>query len=242
MDNIVELATLPTPERYRPMLRELLIYDATCENCCVIDRNELGLFHLPRQPSPLHWSRQIEWPWAVEAAELDGKQFCLDVGGGWSVLKYAIANRSKMVISVDADGPSVQAAERTTKVMGFPNVAHAVADGRDLRHFGEASFDRVFCISVLEHVAERRLDLLRECARVLKPGGAMILTMDVAFDGDGGGKDFYLGVREAGEVLGLLGLPAPDRNPAKHLLGANVEGTSVVVMMVRWVKPQGEAT
>lgn len=237
MDNIVEFATLPTPERYRPLLRELLIYDATCENCCVIDRNELGLFHLPRQPSPLHWSRQIEWPWAIEAAELNGEHVCLDVGGGWSVLKYAIANRSKMVVSIDADEPSVLAAERTTKVMGFPNVTHLVRDGRGLE-FPDDCFDRVFCVSVLEHVKERRLDLLREAARVLKPGGAMLLTMDVAFDG-GRSDDFYLGVDDAGEVLGLLGLPAPDRNPERQLLGANVDGVSVVVMMIRWVKPQG---
>ena len=50
--------------------------------------------------------------------------------------------------------------------------------------FPTASFDVVICISVLEHMPrEARLDGVREMARVLRPGGRLILTYDVV-DGD----------------------------------------------------------
>jgi SAM-dependent methyltransferase len=50
--------------------------------------------------------------------------------------------------------------------------------------FGDRSFDVVSCVSVLEHMpVDARLRGLREMARVLRPGGRLILTYDV-IDGD----------------------------------------------------------
>jgi ubiquinone/menaquinone biosynthesis C-methylase UbiE len=43
----------------------------------------------------------------------------------------------------------------------------------------DASFDNVLCVEVLEHVP-RPLDALRELARVLRPGGTLVLTAPVA--------------------------------------------------------------
>ncbi len=41
--------------------------------------------------------------------------------------------------------------------------------------FGPAEFDLILCISVLQHFAEPR-DVLRELARVLKPGGMLVVA------------------------------------------------------------------
>jgi ubiquinone/menaquinone biosynthesis C-methylase UbiE len=61
-----------------------------------------------------------------------------------------------------------------------PEVSFEVADGRALR-FDDASFDRAYSISVLEHIAgdgdERALG---ELARVVRPGGRILLTVPYA--------------------------------------------------------------
>ncbi len=65
----------------------------------------------------------------------------------------------------------------------------ACADkGLRIRHGGihnlpvaDASFDVVTCISVVEHVQGKAV-VLRELLRVLRPGGLLVLTFDIAAD------------------------------------------------------------
>src|SRR4030095_15927811 len=60
------------------------------------------------------------------------------------------------------------------------NVQYERATGENLP-FAEASFHVVTCVSVLEHVPPGNDRLLMwEAARVLKPGGRLIVTFDVA--------------------------------------------------------------
>lgn len=58
----------------------------------------------------------------------------------------------------------------------IPNVEYQLCDARDLSRFSDASFDFVFSSNMLEHV-EGVEQCLRECARVLGPGGVMVHTM-----------------------------------------------------------------
>jgi len=49
--------------------------------------------------------------------------------------------------------------------------------------FPDARFDRVFCLSVIEHIPRDVWPAcMREMARVLKPGGRLIMTMDMETD------------------------------------------------------------
>src|SRR3954471_21830860 len=48
--------------------------------------------------------------------------------------------------------------------------------------FGNDSFDAVCCISVLEHTGNYG-EILDEFARVLRPGGLLVLTFDLSLDG-----------------------------------------------------------
>lgn len=54
----------------------------------------------------------------------------------------------------------------------------------DLSHlpFADASFTAIYCISVLEHT-ENWPAIVEEFHRVLKPGGRLIVTYDIALDG-----------------------------------------------------------
>lgn len=52
-----------------------------------------------------------------------------------------------------------------------------VADGRKLK-YKKNYFDKVYCISVIEHISENGdLVCMKELARVLKPGGTIVLTV-----------------------------------------------------------------
>lgn len=61
----------------------------------------------------------------------------------------------------------------------FPELQFEVADAGDLSLFGDASFDAVvFSFNGIDYLApnEKRHQCLRECHRVLKPGGVFIFS------------------------------------------------------------------
>lgn len=106
----------------------------------------------------------------VRRVELDGVRAwippgtrVLELGGGSGLQARQIAGWGCRVVSVDID-----LSERRGRLV-FPVRLY---DGLHLP-FPDASFDVVFSSNVLEHV-ERRIELLEEVARVLRPGGVAI--------------------------------------------------------------------
>lgn len=114
------------------------------------------------------WKRAIaETVWAWVPPGTGGK--LLDIGGGTSpvVSPYYLAT------SVDVDANKVKWNEQN----GYSWVNYMKGDAVSLG-FTSATFDRVLCIEVIEHVIQPQL-VLEEIARVLKPGGlAVIATPD----------------------------------------------------------------
>lgn len=96
-----------------------------------------------------------------------GKQ-ALEVGCGGGLVCEEIARLGFHVTGIDPSEPSLEAA-----------IGHARASGLDIRYeraageslpYRDGSFDVVFCFDVLEHVRDLP-QVIREVARVLKPGG-----------------------------------------------------------------------
>jgi SAM-dependent methyltransferase len=80
--------------------------------------------------------------------------------------------------------------------------------------FADDGFDAVCCISVLEHTSNYG-EILDEFARVLRPGGLLVLTFDLSLDGR-----FELPRAVAGDLLGELSrrfIPAGDIDLHKEL-------------------------
>lgn len=129
-------------------------------------------------------SRLWEYPYAVISAELEPGMTCADIGCGMTGFTPYL----KEVAGCDVTGVDPDIFEEGIKYGGHGvNQTFLRATGLNVRQgFMEAlpledeSQDRVFCISVIEHVPH---DIARrgmqEMARVLRPGGRAIVTMDV---------------------------------------------------------------
>jgi 2-polyprenyl-3-methyl-5-hydroxy-6-metoxy-1,4-benzoquinol methylase len=142
-------------------------------------------------------TRVFEYPWAYFVAGLEPGMRVLEVGGGLSGLQYALAQEGLDVINID---PEAKVTERTWS--GFPTAAvplnldnHEQLNkvfGTSVRLVPEKvqesglpaeSFDRAFCLSVIEHVSQDEAKAMIAAVReLLKPGGLLVLTIDLFLD------------------------------------------------------------
>ena len=109
---------------------------------------------------------------SVEAKHLsavDLKRPILDIGCGWG--EFAEAFGAKIDMGVDIAPRDLNAA---AKGKMYKNLT--LADARDLP-FADNSYSSVISISTFEHIPNTR-KLLKEIYRVLKPNGALAITME----------------------------------------------------------------
>jgi SAM-dependent methyltransferase len=87
---------------------------------------------------------------------------CLDAGSGRSPYKRLLMAQADSVTSIDVE-------DRAGEI-------DLIADIQDLHPFADASFDTILCSQVLEHVPHP-WEALSEFARVLRPGGCLVLSV-----------------------------------------------------------------
>jgi SAM-dependent methyltransferase len=138
---------------------------------------------------PLHqWSRQYEYPFVLQRIldELQRRNGAsvdvLDAGSGATFFPYQLESvlPGGSITCCDYDAslaPIFDAVNRERESA----VRFEQADLRKLP-FDEASFDIVYCISVLEHTNSYG-EIAREFHRVLRPGGLLVATYDIGLDG-----------------------------------------------------------
>ena len=96
-------------------------------------------------------------------------QAVLDLGCAGGFMSEALARRGATVTGID---PAAEAIAAARAHAGPLDITYDVGVGEALP-YGDAAFDVVVCVDVLEHV--RDLDrVLAEVARVLKPGGMFL--------------------------------------------------------------------
>ncbi len=106
---------------------------------------------------------QVEW-------ELAGARV-LDVGCGGGLFSEALAAEGCAVTGLDPSERSLEAARQHSGEAGL--AIHYERGVAERLPFDDHHFDLVCCCDVLEHVDD--LDAtVRECARVLRPGGALL--------------------------------------------------------------------
>ena len=193
------------------------------------------------------YTRVLEYPWAYQAGAMEPGMKVLDVGGGISGFQFVAAQEGCRVVNVD---PTARAdynrwsepglvsltPEVHTMLNGvFGTDVTLVAERLQDAELEEASFDRVFCLSVLEHVDPAEAgSMLETTMRLLKPGGRAVLTVDLFLDllpfgvleSNTWGINHDVGklVKDSGMALvqgdprELLGFPEFDRDRVVELL------------------------
>ncbi len=140
---------------------------------------------------PLHtWSRVWEYPYVYHHLKkwLSGYSnkamaHVVDLGSGVTFFPFSIARLRTRVVCSDIDpicGKDIYNARRY-----IPSEPGGI-DFRLIKDdlpFKDQEVDAVYCISVLEHI-ETYERTVSEIARILKPGGLLILTIDLDLRGD----------------------------------------------------------
>jgi ArsR family transcriptional regulator len=144
------------------------------------DQRRLSELEAERRGSGSEFSEDIEryyspgrtWQsLAVGLAALLDLGDVLDVGSGDGAAASSLAPYCRTLTCIDSSGKMIEAArERLTRL---EHVSARVADVHDLP-FVESSFDAVLMFHTLTY-ADRPARALSECARVLRPGGRLVL-------------------------------------------------------------------
>lgn len=146
-----------------------------------------------RRKGPFAWqtnngTRAYEYPWAHHAVT---KQGCalnvVEIGGGLSGLQFVLAREGHHVTNVDP-GQAEQSwtydrrlHSRLCDAFRAPVTLVETTIGEARLPVGSA--DVLLCISALEHFPEADIaEFTRHAARVLKPDGLAVLTVDLFLD------------------------------------------------------------
>jgi SAM-dependent methyltransferase len=98
----------------------------------------------------------------------------LDAGCGPGVTSLTLSQQGYKVTAIDTDPAKIEILRLLGLSLGR-NLAAQIATVCDLP-FRDASFDKVLCAEVLEHVEDDRR-AVAELARVLRPGGVLVITV-----------------------------------------------------------------
>lgn len=142
-----------------------------------------------------HWSRAFEYPWALINGDFRVGMKVLDAAGGDAPFQAYLLNLGLEVTNVDLAVTSP-----------YEDVKQVQGDLKNLP-FTDGCFDRVTCLSVLEHI-ESPEKVLPELWRVLRPGGKLLVTFDVA---DYVRFNHTIDLSVAQTLLDVFGLEIPPR-------------------------------
>jgi len=98
----------------------------------------------------------------------------LELGSARGGVTFFLARHAREVVGLDASDDALHLAESVRAAQGIANVSFTKGDVADLSMFEGASFDAVAAIDLVEHVDDPTLAaMLKECGRVLRPGGRL---------------------------------------------------------------------
>jgi len=118
----------------------------------------------------------------VEAAELTGKELVVDVATGGGHTALALAPSAHEVIAIDFTVPMLEAASQLAQERHISNISFVEGDAHKLP-LPDASADVIACRHSAHHFINAE-QAVSEWARVLKPGGKLLLIDTYAPEDD----------------------------------------------------------
>jgi 2-polyprenyl-3-methyl-5-hydroxy-6-metoxy-1,4-benzoquinol methylase len=139
--------------------------------------------------NPIHnWSRRWEYLYVYQqieafACSIEPQSATgLDAGSGLTFFPHFVVSKYPQVNIQCCDNDARLCSDaQNLRSPASPQVGHTTLDISSL-NYPQASFDLLYCISVLEH-CKHPGDILKGFSHVLKPGGRLILTIDISLDG-----------------------------------------------------------
>lgn len=128
---------------------------------------------------PVNYWRAVEYRLISDAARFQPGDCVLDIGSPKLLSLYLAKVVGSDVFATDIDDYFVEQQQTVAAVEGVPpdRLHIRVEDGRGLS-FGDDRFDKVYSLSVLEHIPDDGdTACIKEIARVLVPGGECYLTV-----------------------------------------------------------------
>jgi 2-polyprenyl-6-hydroxyphenyl methylase / 3-demethylubiquinone-9 3-methyltransferase len=123
---------------------------------------------------PLHQINPLRLNWIDQLAPLAGRRV-LDVGCGGGILAESMAVRGAQVLGIDLADKPLKVARLHALEAGVDALDYRAVAVEALAAEMPASFDRVTCMEMLEHVPEPA-SVVRACAALVKPGGRVFFS------------------------------------------------------------------
>lgn len=200
------------------------------------DDNKLGV--VAGFPIPAGWwSRPHEYAFCLPFAEPG--HVVADMGCGYHYRPFtdALAEIAGTVYAIDSQKIQFDPEPRDNVFYMTANFAKDVP-------LESETLDAIFCISVLEDLGEMVGPALKEFARLLKPHGTIVITMDLQYDME---KPLgqYPGVRmdgfvEAVDAAGLSFREMPDYDKSNALYNVGFNLTPFHCVLVKKPSTNGE--
>jgi SAM-dependent methyltransferase len=142
---------------------------------------------------PNSWTRAFEYPWCFYTIDPRPGMNLVELGAGASGLQFVLSQEQVEVTSVDplVAPEGVNSVHRWSFSASDFEKLNAVF-GTNIRFINDhlqnaklpaESFDAVLSVSVIEHIPPDVLPgLMREIARILKPSGRFVATVDLFSD------------------------------------------------------------
>ncbi len=183
---------------------------------------------------PFGCKKYWEYPWALINLKLKPGLSVLDAGCGRSPVQYLMADLGVNVTGVDLfEGVEWHGIDRKLAGICRRKIEYKKESLDDLS-FPDNTFDRVCCLSVLEHCRTRitvndkivpqspgdkalQRKIISELLRVLKPGGLLVITVDFDIPRDDCLLESNIDVRNLYETAGaeFVGGRCPEPFPGE---------------------------
>lgn len=182
-------------------------------------------------PMALHWSRRYEYPYVIMncmSSIHPSKKFkILDCGCGISPIQFYLAMKQHEIYSLDLNQYALGRVTRFKSKWRLKLLHPTYGNALNLP-FPNAFFDRVLCVSVLEHTVRHLRQATRiifkgvvsELLRVLKPDGLVVISFDVNMNPQK--SDHRLYFHEYESLCAMLGI-LPTSPPQKRLRSSDTE-------------------
>lgn len=163
-------------------IRQLASYDLLFEST---SKCEIGADEYPESGqinfqniSSTKWPKRYEYPWAINALDLNKNDLVLEVGCGLSSLKYVVAKKCSRIVAIDIDENVIREAEEQRRFLELQNVVIQHADASDMQARG---FNKIVCLSMLNTLPsmEKLIHTILNLTTMLEPGGRLVLSYQV---------------------------------------------------------------